>query len=65
MAKGRGRRFNFYGTEEDGEKWVFCNYENGRLDLRLMRSVPVSTKRCETSESRARGRLVAASIRCE
>lgn len=65
LANGSGRRFNFYGTEEDGEKWLFCNYENGRNDLRLMRAIPISIKRCETNERRARGRLVAASIRCE
>lgn len=66
LTNGR-RRFNFYGTEEDGEKWVFCNYGDGPKDLRLMRAVPVSTKRCETSESQSRvpGRLVAASISCD
>jgi hypothetical protein len=65
LADGSGRRFNFYGTEEDGEKWVFCNYANGRNDLRLIRAIPVGTKRCEAREKHARGRLVAASIWCE
>lgn len=60
-----GRRFNFHGTDEDGEKWVFCNYENGSLDLRLMYAVPVSSRFCETREKRTGRRLVAASIRCE
>ncbi|USX19571.1 hypothetical protein NHH82_27650 [Oxalobacteraceae bacterium OTU3REALA1] len=62
---GRGRRFNFHGTDEDGEKWVFCNYKNGSLDLRLMYAVPVSSKFCETSEKRTGQRLDAAGIRCE
>lgn len=65
LPNGRGRRFNFHGTDEDGEKWVFCNYESGRSDLRLMYAVPVSSRFCETGEKRTAGRLVAASIRCE
>ena len=64
LSNGRGRRFNFHGTDEDGEKWVFCSYENGSLDLRLMYPVPVSSKFCETSEKRIGQRLVTASIRC-
>jgi hypothetical protein len=65
LANRRGRRFNFYGTQEDGEKWVFCNYDSGVSDLRLMRELAVSTKRCETQEKWARKHLVAATIRCE
>jgi hypothetical protein len=65
LSNESGRQFNFYGTEADGEKWVFCNYDNGRLYLRLMYAIPVETKRCETNERRTRGRLVAASIRCD
>lgn len=64
LPNGRGRRFNFHGTDEDGEKWVFCNYGNGSLDLRLMYAVPVSGKFCETSEKRTGQRLVTARIRC-
>jgi hypothetical protein len=44
---------------------VFCNYEGGKSDLRLMYAMPVSSRFCETSEKRIGRRLAAASIRCE
>ena len=65
LPNGRGRRFHFHGTDEDGEKWVFCNYDNGGSDLRLMYAVPVRMRFCETSEKRTGQRLAAASIRCD
>lgn len=63
LPRDIGRQFNFYGTSEDGEKWFYCSY--GKYGRRLTHPLPVEISRCETSEQMARGRLVAASIRCE
>jgi len=29
LPNDTGRRFNFAGTSDDGEKWVYCDYGNG------------------------------------
>lgn len=59
-----GRRFNFAGTSDDGEKWVYCDYGNGK-HLRLAYRLPVGIKRCETVEPMTRRRLASARILCE
>ena len=64
LPRGAGREFRFEGTDDDGEKFVYCGYGDG-ADIRLVRRLPVAVKRCEISEQRSRQRLVAAMIRCE
>ena len=64
LPSGKGRRFEFDGTADDGDKWVFCNYESGRADVRLMYPLPVQAKRCETDEKRLHERVLAAATRC-
>jgi hypothetical protein len=63
LPRDTGRQFNFSGTGEDGEKWFYCSY--GKRSSRIAYPLPVETRGCETRESMARGRVVAASIRCD
>lgn len=65
LRGGAGERFRFDVFEEDLEKWVFCGYSVPSGNARLMYRIPVGGKACVTRLQRARGRLAAASIRCE
>lgn len=60
-----GERFHFHGLTDELEKWIFCGYSMPSGYARLMYRIPVSGQACVTRLKRARGRLVAASIRCE
>ena len=60
-----GERFHFHGLTDELEKWVFCGYTMPSGYARLMYQIPVSGQACETHLKQRRGRLVAASIRCE
>lgn len=64
LPNDTGRRFNFAGTSDDGEKWVYCDYGNGNY-LRLAYRLPVGIKRCETDEPMTHRRLASARIRCQ
>ena len=64
LPNDTGRRFNFAGTSDDGEKWVYCDYGNGN-GLRLAYRLPVGIKRCETDEPMTHRRLASARIRCQ
>lgn len=62
---GGGRAFRFPGRASELEKWIFCGYSASKGYVRVMYQIPPDEQRCETHIKRARGRLVAASIRCE
>lgn len=64
LPSGAGRRFNFAGTDADGAKWFYCDYQSAD-GARLAYQLPAITKRCVTTEKIVRHQLVAASIRCE
>lgn len=65
FPNGTGSRFNFYGTQEDGDKWVFCSYAVKAGSVRLMHAVPTAAKRCEAHVKKSGERLLAATLRCE
>lgn len=65
FPNGTGSRFNFLGTAEDGEKWVFCSYVTEQGRVRLLHAVNIATKRCEAHVKRSSERVVAATIRCD
>lgn len=65
LPGGKGREFRFPGSALELEKWVFCGYDAPTGYARVMYQIPIDGQRCETRLKRSRGRLVAASIRCE
>lgn len=65
LRNGAGDRFEYDVFEEDLEKWVFCEYRAPPMYARVMYRISTGGRACETRLKRARGRLVAASIRCE
>lgn len=65
FPNGTGSRFNFHGTPEDGEKWVFCSYAAKQGRVRLLHAAPIAAKRCEAHVKRSGKRVVAATIRCD
>lgn len=65
FPNGTGSRFDFLGTAEDGEKWVFCSYAAQLGRVRLFHAVPLAAKRCEAHVKKSRDRVVAATIRCD
>jgi hypothetical protein len=64
LPSGSGRQFNFAGTDADGAKWFYCDYQSAS-GARLAYQLPITAKKCVTTEKIVRHQLVAASIRCE
>ena len=65
LPGGTGERFHFYGITDQLEKWAFCGYDTPAGYARLVYQIPVSGRGCETRVKRSRGRLIAASLRCD
>lgn len=59
-----GREFHFYGSDQDQEKWVYCDYGMAP-GSRLAYSLAVQVTRCESKEITGRKRLVQAHFRCD
>lgn len=65
LRDGTGYRFEYDVVREDLEKWVFCEYGMSSGYAWVVYPISTGGRVCETRLRRARGRLVAASIRCD
>lgn len=59
-----GQEFHFLGTDQDREKWVYCDYET-ELESRLAYALPVKIIRCASKEITVRKRLTEVHFRCD
>ena len=64
LPQSEGRTFHFSGTEQDLDKWIYCDYGTGKFS-RLAYQLPVHIKRCESKEKMVRGRGRGAYFRCD